>query len=146
MKVTKEGKVKLEAGEIRIGNYFIKREKEHIKIQDLNAVFSLRLSVRMPIGVWLKSILEKGAEGENTIKTYVAVMWSLISVVPDDELIQALLTNTQDALNRHPDWYGFKPNPTEEEQVEAEQEGKEIAEFEQSLKEMPDAPDATPAE
>lgn len=146
MKVTKDGRVKLEFRERRAGNYFFKMENGHIKIQDINGVFSVRVSVRMPIGIWLKSIIEKGAEGEATLKTYAAVLWSMLSVAPDDEFVQDIIKSSQSALERHPDWYGFKADASEEENREAEQEGKELAELEKSLKEMPDAPDAAPSE
>lgn len=116
MKTTKTGKIKLEAGEVRIGNFFIKDEGvgddfAHIRIKDLNSTISHRVLKRMPIGIWLNNMLRRGDEGaEESLKAYIAVMWSLFSLVPDDELMQDLIDNTEAALQRHPDWYGVKPS------------------------------------
>lgn len=150
--------IKLEQGEIRIGNFFIKRELRtgHIKIQDLNSVFSFRVFVRMPIGVWLDNILttyeknetpESRESAEKTLRTYIAVLWSLFSVVPDDELVNVLVDQTHAAINRHPDWYGYNKTDDEAANAEAAQEVKEMAEFEKSVGEMPEnAPgDAQPS-
>ena len=122
-------------------------ENGHIKIQDINGVFSVRVSVRMPIGIWLKSIIEKGAEGEATLKTYAAVLWSMLSVAPDNEFVQDILKSSQSALERHPDWYGYNKTDDEAANAEAAQEVKEMAEFEKSVGEMPEnAPgDAQPS-
>lgn len=126
----KTNKVKLEPGERRIGNYFFKKEGEHFKLQDLNSVFSFRAWSRMPIGIWLSNMYKMGSEADSTIKTYVAVMWSLFSVVPDDQFISELLSSTEAALKRHPDWYGYKLDATEEDDAEALNEVREMKEFE----------------
>lgn len=144
--------IKLEQGEIRVGNFFIKRELRtgHIKIQDLNSVFSFRVFVRMPIGVWLDNILttyeknetpESRESAEKTLRTYIAVLWSLFSVVPDDELVNVLVDQTHAAINRHPDWYGYNKTDDEAANAEAAQEVKEMAEFEKAAAEMPENPE-----
>jgi len=138
MKVTKDGNVKLEAYEIRIGNFFVKKERDHIKIQDINAVFSYRANTRMPIGIWLENMwdgVKKGESGaEVTLKTYIAMMWSFFSVAPDNDFVKDVLRITEDALNRHPDWYGIKKDATAEEDAEAAREVKEMREFEDEVK------------
>lgn len=135
MKVTKKG-IKLEDGEIRIGNFFIKEEPktEHIKITDLNGVFSFRVWTRIPVGIWLKNMLDMKAE--DTLKTYIATMWSVFSVAPDDEYIKDALTMADSALNRHPDWYGIRADATDEEDADALAEVKEMMEFEEEIKNL----------
>jgi len=153
--------IKLEQGEVRVGNFFLKRELStaHIKIQDLNSVFSFRVFVRMPIGIWLDNILtayeknetpESRESAEKTLRTYIAVLWSLFSVVPDDEFVNTLVEQTQAALERHPDWYGYKKTDDEAENAEAAEEVKEMAELEKAASEMPEnteskAEDAEPS-
>ena len=150
MKINKKGQVKLDPNEIRIGNFFIKRDSDQMKITDLNGVFHHSVSRRMPIGIWLEQVWARAYHGEegptNTLKVYIATMWSLFSIAPDDEFIQAMLNASNDALKRHPDWYGYKPSDDEAENAEAAQEVKEMTELEQSLKESPDAQDASPSE
>ena len=52
---TKNGKIKLEKGDIRVGNFVLSVEEQHIKVQDLNKYFTLRFHKRMPVGIWLDS-------------------------------------------------------------------------------------------
>ena len=143
MKVSKKtGKVKLEANEVRVGNFFVKCEEEHIKLTDLNGVFSFRAHRNVPIGIWLENIWSRAMNADegaiNTLKTYIATMWSVFSVAPDDEYISDALQMANAALNRHPEWYGVKKDVTEEEDAEAIEEVKEMKEFEEEIKNMPE--------
>lgn len=52
----KDGRVKLEENELRVGNFFVKREKEHLKITDLNGVFSFRAHAKCAVGIWLDNM------------------------------------------------------------------------------------------
>ncbi len=140
MKVTKNGKVKLEKDEIRVGNFFVKREDDHMKISDLNDVLSFRANRRMAVGIWMENIWARAVNGDEdaivTLKTYIATMWSVFSVAPDDGYIQDAITMAQAALERHPDWYGIKADSTEEEQDRATREVKEMKEFEDDLRKL----------
>lgn len=141
MKTTKDGKVKLDKGEIRIGNFFIRDEgeNEHIKVTDLNSCFTLRVLKRMPLGIWLENVLEMAKEDEkakDTLKTWIAVMWSVLAVVPDDEFVSVMIHAAEDALRRHPDWYGYSDTEDEKENEEAAKEVREMADFEQELKDL----------
>jgi len=142
MRVTKKGNVKLEADEVRVGNFFVKREDEHIKIQDINAIFSHRVNRRMPIGVWLENMWERahhGGDGDRdaatrTLHAYIATMWSFFSVAPDDEFVNDALSVSRAALERHPEWYGVKRDATPEEDAEAAKEVREMKEFEEEVR------------
>ena len=142
MKVTKKGIVKLDRNEVRVGNFFVKREDDHMKIVDLNEVFSFRANRRMAIGIWLENTWVRAMRGDevgiNTLKTYIATMWSVFSVAPDDDYIQDALTMAQDALGRHPEWYGIKADATDEEHEQAASDVKGMKEFEQAIKDFPD--------
>lgn len=142
MKLGKSGP-KLEKGEIRIGNFFIKEETEHIKVTDLNAVFSLRVRKRIPAGIFIAQSVEairRGEDGhEKGMGNYLAVLWALMSTVPDMEFLETAYTACEDCMKRHPELYGLKKGePTEEEQQEAEKEIKEMMDFEEELKKMPE--------
>ena len=141
MKISKKtGKVRLEQNEIRVGGFFIKRDDLQMKLTDLNGVFHHAVSRRMPIGIWLENIWARAYHGEEaaikTLQTYIASMWSLFSVAPDDEFIGDVIQTAKNALERHPDWYGVKVDATEEEDAEAVKEVEEMKEFEQEMKNL----------
>lgn len=142
MKVTKKGIVKLEKDEVRVGNFFVKREDDHIKISDLNDVFSFRASRKMAIGIWLENTWLRAMRGEDVgldnLKTFIATKWTESSIVPDDEYIAEILRISQEALNRHPEWYGIKADASDEEHEQAAEEVKGMKEFEQAIKNLPD--------
>lgn len=133
----------MERGEIRIGNFFIKDEgsAEHYKVQDLNSVFVVRVWKRIPLGIWLTNILSAKEKGHETIKAWVSVLWSMLSVVPDQEFIEGIMNETKACLDRHPDWYGVKKEASEEEHAKAVEDVKEMKEFEMEVKELKDKAD-----
>ena len=108
----RDGRVKLEDNELRVGDFFVKREREHIKITDLNGVFSFRSHAKSAVGRWLDGMWERARKDDKsasrTLHTYIATMWSFHSVAPDDEYVKDALVATQNALDRHPEWYGVK--------------------------------------
>ena len=110
----KDGKYKLEKNDIRVGNCVLSVEEQHIKVQDLNKVFTLRFHKRMPVGIWLYSLFTRGDEGKDSLKTYIAVIWAVLSVIPDSEYMQALVDDAQEGLKRHPEWYGKKKEDGQE--------------------------------
>ena len=113
----KNGKIKLEKNDIRIGNFVLSVEEQHIKVQDLNKFFTLRFNKRMPVGIWLDNMANMARADENAVdslKTYIAVIWSVLTVVPDSEYVQALVDDAQEGLKRHPEWYGKKKEDGQE--------------------------------
>lgn len=140
MKVTKNGNIKLEKGEVRIGNFFVRDEgeNEHIRLTDLNSCFTIRVSKKMPLGIWLDNILGMGDAGHESIRTYIAVMWSLLSVAPDQDFVKDVLNVSEMALRRHPEWYGYQMDDDDAANEDAAQEVKELKEFEEEIKNLPD--------
>lgn len=136
MRVSKDGKVKLERGEVRIGNFFIKDEGEdkHIRVVDLNSCFTVRVDKKMPLGIWLDNMLQKGEPGYESIKVWVSVMWSLLSVAPDQEFVEEVLDVAKSSMLRHPVWYGIKADATPDDDEEAAKEVEGVLEFESDLK------------
>lgn len=110
MRVMADGRVKLEVDEVRVGDFFVKRERLHLKITDLNGVFTFRADARSAAGAWLNKMWERAlmndASAKATLHTYAATMWSFHSVVPDDQYMMGALKVTQEAIDRHPEWYG----------------------------------------
>lgn len=141
MKVTKNGVLKLGAKDTRVGNFVFTEEPDHVKVQDINTVFFVRVSKRMAVGIWLTNILGMGEKGHDTLKTWASTLWSVLSPAPDNEYIQDLLKAADSALNRHPEWYGIKKDATEEEDAEAAQEVREMTEFEKEVKNLAEKED-----
>ncbi|MBR5414190.1 MAG: hypothetical protein IK114_14360 [Fibrobacter sp.] len=135
MKILRNNKIKLERGETRVGNFFFKIEGDHIKIQDLNGLMSFRVGRKMAVGIWLENTLKRGEEGHETLRTYAATVWSFLALVPDQEAVTGILKLTEEAMKRHPDWYGYKPSDDDKENAEAAQAVKEMKEFEEGVKE-----------
>ena len=139
MKVTKNGKVKLEGGEVRFGNFFVKDEvdNERIRVIDLNSCFSVRISKRMPLGIWMDNILKMGEKGEETIKTWIGAMWTVLSMAPDQEFVEDLIKAADANLKRHPDWYGgSSEETTEKDDADALEEVKNLSEFEEDIRKL----------
>ena len=137
MKRLASGELRLAGNERRIGNFIIKNADDYIQMYDLGSVFCVKVKKTMPIGVWLHNVWKQGEKGNDTIKTYIATMWSVLAVAPDNDFIQNLLDVTKDCLERHPDWYGMD-KVSDEEDAKIIQEEKELNEFIEKVKEIPD--------
>lgn len=140
MKVTKEGKVRLERGEKRFGNFFVRDEGENkpFKVTDLNSCFSIRISKRMPVGIWLWNIMKMGEKGDETIHTWISTVWALLSVAPDQEFVTDLIRAADANIVRHPDWYGGRVSATDEDDAEALEEVEGMHSFEEDVKKIAD--------
>lgn len=136
MKVTKDGKVKLEKGEVRIGNFFVRDEgeNEHIKVVDLNSCFTIRVGKRMPLGIWLDNMLKLGDKGLETVRTWCSAMWAVLSVAPDQEYVESIVGAADANLKRHPDWYGYDMTDDDDANTAAAEEVREMKEFEEEVK------------
>lgn len=134
MKVSKSGKPLLEKGEVRVGNYFVKTEKEHFKVADLNSVFTLRISRETAVGMWVSNMLSQGDGGVRSLHVYFATLWSALSPAPDDTYISDLISAATGCLERHRDWYGIKDAVSDDEDAKVVDEEREKAEFIEEVK------------
>lgn len=135
---TSKGKVKLERGDVRVGNFVIHTENEHYKIQDINSVFSVRASIITPIGQLIKAALVnlKGGDenSERFLHDYCAVFYNVLSVAPDYEFLTDIQKASVDCLNRHKDMYGIKDDISKEEDDRILKEEVELAEAEKEAR------------
>lgn len=146
MKLNKKGEPKLEKGEVRIGNFFIKDEPEHIKLTDLNFTFVVRIRKDIPAGMFFKQYVDESARGSENhqkgVGNIMAVLWSVLATVPDVEFLETVYYACEDCMKRHPEAYGMpKDDATEEQQREAEEEYKEMMDFEQGVSEYAEKED-----
>lgn len=125
MKVSrKTGKIRLDANEVMVdeNRYFVKREFGHMKLYDMNYSLHVSVSRRTVAGAWLENMWVRATNGEEeatrTLKTYMATLWSVLTVAPDDAFINDTLEAVDGAFNRHPDWYGLDNDSKDEPEVQ----------------------------
>lgn len=118
MKVSR-GKVRLQAGETRVGSFVLKDKDGMIQVRDISGSVFFSVSRSLPKGMLLESMIKDGADG---IKGIIAVTWNFLSVVPDMEFLKGVNRLCAECAGRHPEMYGVKPCLTDREQ------GKELAE------------------
>lgn len=137
----KNGKIKLDPTERRVGNFIIKDEPEHVKVMDINQIFMHRASKRTPVGLFLKQSFDALSDGDvhNGLRNWFAVLFTAFSVVPDPEWLTEVYNASEACIKRNPEAYGMPPGEgTEEENAQAEAGMKEMMDFENDLKNMPD--------
>lgn len=136
MKV-KKGKVKLQRGDVQVGNFVFHAEKEHYKVQDINGVFSLRLYGGMPAAMMMRTGLSDPQGNESFLHGYAAVMYNVLSCVPDEEYLRAVNEAAIACVNRHKEFYGIKDDVTAEEDAAIVKEERELDEaVEEARKEL----------
>lgn len=144
MKVT-NGTLKLAANEKRLGNFVVKLEKDHVKLFDINSVFTHRADRRTPVGQFLEMAyrdMKKSEELQRGIGNWFAVLFTVFSVVPDMEFMEEVYKASEACMKRHPEAYGASAEqPTDEEDAEIIREVKEMKEFEEDVRNMPEEDD-----
>ena len=140
----KNGKAKMEPGEVRFGNYFIKEEAEHMKVTDINAVMTFRVRKAVPVGAFILQTVEasKGSDEDFSrgMENYLTVLYATLCTIPDQQFLGEIYSAAEACMKRHTEAYGLPREEamTEEAQCAAEKEGKELLEFEEQLKNLPD--------
>lgn len=119
MKVNRKGEIKLEKGEIRIGNYVLKEEKEHIKIQDINGMISWRFnSAFIGKGMFYKEMIARVKEGaefaEDALKNVIFTDHYVLSAVLDPDSMIEIVKTTTEQIKKHPELYGLDPDMADE--------------------------------
>ena len=127
MKTNKKGKIKLQYGDYRVGNFIFHEEPEHIKCMDISGITSWRVSTDTSVGMLIKMGIKEKHDG--WLKGYAASIFSQLCVVPDVPFFvkHAELVNAQTAA--HPEYYG-KQLPTDDKAEDDKilQEEKELYE------------------
>lgn len=138
----KNGKLKLDAGEKRVGNFVVKDEATHMKVMDINQVFTHRADKRTPIGQFLSQCFEVLGTDESTGKglgNWLAVVFTAFSAVPDVQFLEEVMKASTDCMERHPEAYGAPAEPvSDEEDQKIIEEERDLAQFVEDVKNMPD--------
>lgn len=110
MKTDKKGKVTLQRGDYRTGNFIFHRESDFIKVMPVSGIASWRVSLDTSVGMLVEMAVKD--RHDNWLHTYAASVLSQLCVVPDAAFFakHADLVNAQAAA--HPEYYG-KAAPTD---------------------------------
>lgn len=112
MKISR-GRVRLQAGETRVGSFVLRDKGGHIQVRDISGNVFFSVSKSLPKGMLLDSMTKDGADG---LKGVIAVTWNFLSVVPDMEFLEGVNRLCAECAGRHPEMYGIKPDLTDKEQ------------------------------
>ncbi len=127
MKTNRKGKIKLERGDYRVGNFVFHTESGHIKVTSTSGMASWRISLDSSVGMLVaEGIKEKQ---DKWLGIYAASVFSHLLVVPNSDFFvkHAELVNAQTA--EHPEFYGkAKPTDDKAEDDEILKEEKELQE------------------
>lgn len=108
----KKGKVKLESGDIRVGNFVFHPEKHHVKMCDVNDTISFRISVFTTNGRMLKMAMD--GKKLDALQNYAIVMYNALGVAFDNTLLEDLNNAAISCMERHKDLYGIEDKPSDE--------------------------------
>lgn len=118
MKISR-GKIRLQAGETRVGNFVVADKNGMVQVRDISGGVFFSVSKSLPKGMLLEYMAKENQEG---LKGIIAVTWNFLSVVPDMAFLGGVNTLCKECAERHPEMYGAKAGLTDEEQ------DKELAE------------------
>ena len=102
MKVSR-GKVRLQAGETRVGSFVLKDKDGMIQVRDISGSVFFSVSKSLPKGMLLEYIAKENQEG---LKGIIAVTWNFLSVVPDMAFLSGVNMLCKECAERHPEMYG----------------------------------------
>lgn len=123
--------------DIRVGNFFAHEENGCIKVSDLNGLASHRISTQIPKGAFLKMMVDgvrNGEQGaENALQNYIAVIYNVLAVIPDDEFYKELIDACSKCIERHKDIYNVK-DVSDEEDAKILQEERGLEEAKEAIR------------
>lgn len=123
MKTNKDGKIKLEPGEYRSGNFVYKREGTHVKIIDINSQMSHRMACHLNVARLLNEALT--LKSDNFLHEYASMLWLFSNVVPDRDFMREINDACVACINRDKELYGIKEDISKSEDDRILQDVKE---------------------
>ena len=146
MRILKDNKLRLDKNERRIGNFVIRDEDHHVKVMDINQVFTHRADKRTPVGLFLKGCFDALDSDESTgrgLGNWLAVIFTAFSVVPDVQWLDEVMNASEACMRRHPEAYGLPDQDVSDERdAEIIQEERELSQFEEEVRNLPDDAEA----
>ena len=127
MKTNKKGKIRLERGDYRVGNFIFHEENNYIKVIASSGIVSWRVSLDLSVAMLIKDAIDN--KRDVFLHTYASATFSQLCVVPDVNFFEkhAQLVNAQ--VEAHPEYYGKqKPSDDKAEDDKILEEERELHE------------------
>lgn len=135
MKVTKDGKLIVTKADRRVGNFVYSNYAEYVAFSDISRTIQTKLSKRTLIAQMLERAIKE--KNDNFLHNYGGIIYYLNGVVPDQRFIEEVFKAANECLDRHPELYARK-EVSDEEDAKIIQEEKELREFEEEVRAMPE--------
>lgn len=136
MKVTKEGKIKLADNDVRVGNFVASLGEKTIRLTDINENIRVAFSRKTLNGAYLEQAFED-EKFHPALHLEAVTANFFLSVPKDAECLKKIMDALNENMERHPEVFG-KQEGTDEEHEAAAREVREMMEFEQEIKNLPD--------
>lgn len=134
----KDGKIKLDKRDVRVGNFIFTREPEHIKVQDISGMVSCRYHMGGLKWKYLNLLLEESQKNFKFLQNEAVLMSNFLLVVPDMEFYEEVNKAIIDCINRHPNFYDIKEDISQKEDDKILTEEKTLYEAMEEVKEKTD--------
>ena len=131
----KDGKVKLQPGDVQVGNFVYSREGNRICLSDIGGVMSMSLDIEASFaGEMMQQVYLMAKEGDEGARkylhTYAAVMYNVHTVVPVEKkefsFFGRLIAVCEEGLKFEKDVYGLKDDISDEEDKKILDEVREM--------------------
>lgn len=113
MKISR-GKVRLQAGETRVGSFVLKDKDGMIQVRDISGSVFFSVSKSLPKGMLLEYMAKENQEG---LKGIIAVTWNFLSVVPDMAFLSGVNRLCKECAERYPEMYGVMKDTDQDKEL-----------------------------
>ena len=113
MKISR-GKVRLQAGETRVGSFVLKDKDGMIQVRDISGSVFFSVSKSLPKGMLLEYMAKESQEG---LKGIIAVTWNFLSVVPDMAFLSGVNRLCKECAERYPEMYGVMKDTDQDKEL-----------------------------
>lgn len=128
MKTDRKGRIRLQKGDYRVGNFVLHKENGFIKVMATSGIVSWRISTDTTVGMLVEEAMNE--KKDNWLAIYAAMNFSQLCTVPSPDFFRkhSELINAQ--VEAHPEYYGKEP-PTDDKDFDDEiiKEEQQIQDF-----------------
>ena len=104
MKTNRKGKIILQKGDYRVGNFVLHEENNFIKVMAISGIVSWKVIADSAIGQMLTMAIRDKLD--NWLGIYCAMNFSQLMVVPDQKYFEEHAKLINDQTLKHPEFYG----------------------------------------
>lgn len=127
MKIDRRGKIRLQDGDYRAGNFIFREEGRHVNVTTASGLASWSASLDTAAGTFLKLALDQ--RRDDWLMAYATSILAQLLVVPDPQFLLKHSELINAHVMAHPEYYG-KTEPTDDKQEDDKilREEKELME------------------